>query len=662
MANQRMVLLELELTGFKGARNFKLDSAGGADLDIFGENAAGKTTLFDAFTWLKFDKDSQNKKDFNIKTLDTAGNVEQSGANHEVRAVLQINGKRVELRKVFREKWSKKRGSAVAEFTGHETDYFIDGVPVKKGEFTAYVDGIMKEDLFKLLTSPTFFNEQLKWQDRRKKLLEVCGDMSDADVIAGNDQLAELPAILGDRSIEDQRKVIAAKRAEINKEIEKIPTRIDEVNRSFPDLPTHSEDMLDQQIEALKGRIAAKEAEQQRIESGGELAAKQKRVVEIEGELLQIKNEAQAGVLDELSAKRRAVDELRRKAQDIEFELYTIQRQVDKNESLTKEREAEAEKLRAEWRKVDAETFDGHSHATDCPTCGQALPEERIAEAHEKAKQVFNVSKSDRKEKIFIRGKTAADEAERLKAANVGLLSKFEDMQTRLQGARGAVAFGETELEEISPAPDFMTNPAYKAKLEEKAAIESEITGLRSSSQSAIADVRIQLAKLRTEVEAQERNKAKFGQINAAKQRIADLKAEERQLATAYEQLERELFLTEEFIQTKVQLLEERINSKFRYARFKLFETQINGGLAECCETLYNGVPYSDMNNAARINVGLDIINTLSEHYGFTAPIFIDNAEAVTDLAQTRGQQIRLIVSKGDKKLRVVPANNQEAI
>ncbi|MFC4102880.1 AAA family ATPase [Paenibacillus xanthanilyticus] len=662
MSNQRMVLLELELIGFKGARHFKLDSAGGADLDVFGENAAGKTTLFDAFTWLKFDKDSQNKKDFNIKTLDSAGKVEQSGADHEVRAVLQVNGKRVELRKVFREKWSKKRGSAIAEFTGHETDYFIDGVPVKKGEFNAYVDSLVKEDLFKLLTSPTFFNEQLKWQDRRKILLEVCGDMSDADVIAGNAELAELPAILGDRSIEDQRKVIAAKRAEINKQIEMIPTRIDEVNRSFPDLPTYSEDVLDQQIEVLKGRIAAKEAEQQRIESGAELVAKQKRVAEIEGELLQIKNEVQSGALDDLAAKRRTLDDKRRKAQEVEFEIASLRRQIERNDVVIKDREAEAEKLRAEWRKVDAETFEGHSHATDCPTCGQALPEEQVAEAHEKALKSFNVSKSNRKERIFVTGKAAAEEAGRLKAANTDQLVMVEQMQAGLHAAREAVRAAEAELAATSPAPDISNHPAYTAKLEEKAAVESEITGLRSASQSALSDARMQLAKMRMEAEALERDKAKFGQVNAAKQRIADLKAEERQLAAAYEQLERELFLTEEFIRTKVTMLEEKINGKFRFARFKLFEQQINGGLTECCETLYNGVPYSDMNNAARINVGLDIINTLSEHYGFAAPIFIDNAEAVTQLAETRGQQIRLIVSKGDKQLRVVPANNQEAI
>ncbi|MFS8536099.1 MAG: hypothetical protein FWJ65_13175, partial [Limnochordales bacterium] len=48
-----------------------------------------------------------------------------------------------------------------------------------------------------------------------------------------------------------------------------------------------------------------------------------------------------------------------------------------------------------------------------------------------------------------------------------------------------------------------------------------------------------------------------------------------------------------------------------------------------------------------------DIIRTLSEHYGFRAPIWVDNAEAVTRLIPVDSQVIRLVVS-ADKALRVV--------
>jgi hypothetical protein len=143
--------------------------------------------------------------------------------------------------------------------------------------------------------------------------------------------------------------------------------------------------------------------------------------------------------------------------------------------------------------------------------------------------------------------------------------------------------------------------------------------------------------------------------------RIEELKAQEKKLAAEYERLEGELYLTEEFIRQKVSLLEEKINSKFEMARFKLFNVLVNGAVEECCETTYQGVPFSSLNNGARINVGLDIIRTLARHYNFYPPIFIDNREAVTSLIDMGDQQvISLIVSEKDKELRVEIEGEEE--
>ena len=159
--------------------------------------------------------------------------------------------------------------------------------------------------------------------------------------------------------------------------------------------------------------------------------------------------------------------------------------------------------------------------------------------------------------------------------------------------------------------------------------------------------------------------RARLQQVQLSEQRIIELEAEEKELAKEFEDLEHQLYLTEEFIRSKVTLLEEKINSKFKYARFKLFETQINGGLTETCETLYQGVPYSrGLNNAARINVGLDIISTLAEHFNVACSIFIDNSESVTELIDMDTQIISLVVSGTDDELRVEQNQqlNQEAI
>lgn len=104
--------------------------------------------------------------------------------------------------------------------------------------------------------------------------------------------------------------------------------------------------------------------------------------------------------------------------------------------------------------------------------------------------------------------------------------------------------------------------------------------------------------------------------------------------------------MCEEFIRTKVELLEGSINNKFAGSiSFKLFNKQINGGLNECCEATVNGVPFSNANTASQINAGLSIVNTLCNHFDVQAPIFIDNAESVNKIGETDSQLIKLIVS-----------------
>ncbi len=290
-----MKLITLKLQNFKGIRNFTLD-AQGRDISVFGDNATGKTTLADAFMWLLFDKDSANRKDFEIKTLGPDGKPEH-GLDHSVEAVLELeDGSHLALKKVFKEKWTKKRGSAKAEFTGHTVDHFIDVVPVQKKEYDARIADIIDEETFKLLTNPKYFNEHLHWQKRRQILLEVCGDVSDAEVIASDKALARLPEILGDRSLEDHRKVIAARRAEINKELDRIPVRIDEAARALPDLAGLDRAVLEKKLKELQEQKQAKEKEKIRLESGGEIAEKRKALAELDAGLQELKNGLRADI------------------------------------------------------------------------------------------------------------------------------------------------------------------------------------------------------------------------------------------------------------------------------------------------------------------------------------------------------------------------------
>ncbi|UKS27177.1 hypothetical protein LOZ80_37955 [Paenibacillus sp. HWE-109] len=656
-------LASLTLRNFKGIKSFKLET-NGKDVQVYGDNAVGKSTLFDAFTWLLFDKDSHNKStsNFKIKTQDKDGN-DIHHMEHEVEGVLLIDGKVKTLRKVYAEKWTKKRGSIHQEFNGHNTDHFIDGVPSTKGEFTDFINTVISENIFKLLTSPSYFNELHK-NDRRKILLEVCGDISDADVIASDKKLSKLTAILGDRSIEDHQKTIKARRSEINKELDKLPVRIDEANRSLPDVSELDEVFLDEDIASVKTKIEQKEAELSRIQNGGEISVKEKLQRELEGDLIGLRNSLQSGTMDKVSELRTTLNALRSKQSTLQLSIETHQQKIEHNRLVIERKLEEADRLRNKWVTVNAEVFTGQ-HDENCFACNQPLPDDQVKLAHDRAIAHFNREKAERLEAISVTGKAEKRDADSLTAENADLATNLESLISQLEDKKAEVKASESLLETMQAGiTDVTAQPAYIEKQAQIDAVKSEILGLRSENQGKIEQVRLELAKIRSEVSLLEQHKAKFSQVKQIKERIEELVAQESELAKEFAKLEEELFLTEEFVRAKVSLLESKINSKFKHVRFKLFETQVNGGLEERCDTLIDGVPYgAGLNNAAEINAGLDIINTLSEYHGFTAPIFVDNAEAVTRMIDTQGQKVSLIVSEQDKQLRVeTKAKYQEAI
>ncbi len=655
-----MKLHSLKLQNFKGIRQFELD-AQGQDIDIYGDNATGKTTLADAFLWLLFGKDSQNRKDFEIKTLGPDGEPEH-GLEHTVEARLQLpNGKQLTLKKVYAEKWTKKRGSATAEFTGHTTDHFIDGVPVQKKEYDARIAEIADENIFRLLTDPRYFNEVLHWQKRRELLLEVCGDVSDAEVIANKKELSRLADILGDRTIEQHRKVIQTRRSEINKELEKIPVRIDEVQRGLPNIDDiTNEKEISNDIAKLRKELQAKQEELAQAKAGGQVAEKTKELRLIEAQMMDLKNKHRQ-VLDENIGKKckehqRLLSELNALKINIDAKNCTIQHNESENKSL----EEKMQKLREKWYEEKAKAFE-FAQSDTCPTCGQALPAEQLESAREKALADFNRKKAEKLASITAEGKQLASlksSYEEELNTHRKTIEKYTKEMANLEQKEAAL---KAEIDNIiQGAKSVETTPEYVRLQKEHEEIQEQIRQAQADVSTSVATVQKEIDDLSDAIRALEQAQARLEAREKGLQRIEDLKAEERKLAAEFEELERQLYLTEEFIRAKVRLLEEKINSKFRMARFKLFDVQVNGALSECCETTFNGVPYSNLNNGARIQIGLDIIRTLQAHYGFTCPVWIDNRESVVQIPEMDCQIISLIVSEKDKKLRIELAEKKE--
>ncbi|MGN0489369.1 MAG: AAA family ATPase [Ruminococcus sp.] len=650
---------KLTLNNFQGIKTLTIDLAG-KSAAIYGDNATGKTTVYNALTWLLFDKASTGAKGFTPKTKGPDGDLHN--LEHSVEAVLIEGGAQRTLKKVYKEKYKKKRGSAHEEFSGHTVDYYIDGVPAKEKEYNSAIELMTGGDAEKpkILTMPDYFPEKLPWDKRREILLEVCGDISEADIIAATPELKDLPDFLRMTGTEEKsytiaeyQKIAKARLAEINKQLNEIPGRIDEAELAIPDTEGLDEKQLEANIEALESKKENLLKLKMDTEAGGFTAQLRKERAELEAE--QAEKRAAFFSQQKPTDYSPEINVIQRRAAEIRNEIQTLEsaRQMLERDALLIEETRSS--LIAEYKRVQAETMSEESET--CPTCHRKLPEGEIASL----RAAFHKRKSERLIEINRKGKEEAsasiirskqEEAEKAAA-------RIEELKAELEHTESELAeFRVKEIKAANEAPKYSDTTECK---EYEARIAEINQKLADETESRARELETIEARIQAINDAIRNERDKIMQLTLEenqRRRIKELEKTEKSLGAEYEETEKGLHLCEEFIKAKVAALTDRINLKFKKVRFQLFQEQLNGGIKEDCEPMIRTktgrlVPYTFANNAARINAGLEIIEVLAEHWGIEMPLFIDNAESVTSLIETKVQKIRLVVSPKDKALRV---------
>ena len=498
---------------------------------------------------------------------------------------------------------------------------------------------MINEDVFKLITNPLYFNEQYSWQNRRKLLLEMCGDVDDESVINSRDDLKRLAQLLNGHTVEEQKKIVAAKKTAINKELDMIPIRIDEAVRNKPEIVSNKT-KLTQDIQVILNGIDELEKEKAIINNGFEATEKQSKMREINRQLEARRSE----VLSDYKKDKRALRSnyelslMQLKSLEAERDRY-YDRHNDLNRDIDLENKR-IEKLQDEFNSFNNQKFD----TVNCPTCGQPYPDEKRAELE----TIFNTQKSTNLEEW----QNLIDSA---KAMKQSYMEQQDIMAVKVDGLTNQIADKQKEYDsqfknyEELQEPNIEDDPVYKDLKAELFILE--LDDGNEADDDKLLKLDTELKELKSKKSALETELNKFKMVADIDTRIAELETQQRKLAEEKNLLDETSFLIDEFVKTKVDLLEQSINSHFEYARFKMFNVLVNGSIEECCETTYKGVPYRSMNNAARMNVGLDIINALTKFYNVTAPVFIDNAEAVTDFIKCNSQTIKLVVDADFKTL-----------
>ncbi|OPC34614.1 AAA family ATPase [Elizabethkingia miricola] len=640
---KNIFLKQLSLYHFKGVTK-KVINFTNQVTDICGPNGSGKTTIFDAFTWLMFGKDSHDRKDFEIKTLNSDG-TNLNKIEHTVEGTLSVDGEDFLLKKIYKEKWVKKQGELEPTLQGHEVVCFINDVPKKVTDYTKEINELLDESLFKLITNPKYFSS-LPWKSQRDILFTISGTISDAEIAAGNKVFLALLDKIGGKSLSDYKIQKAAEKKKLKTELDVIPTRIDEVEKGKPEIVDFSkaETILESKKEELQKiedeilninqgydkQFAAFSSAQNEI---NQLIAKQSEVVFAEKQRLSQGNY-----------------ELRNKTLELQNNLRNFENQlaIKKSESDQNNQNIEAINnkivaLRKKWTEENEKVYVASDNGLLCPVyniiCGDIKANELNTQNQNKALESFNTTKIDILNKINEEGGSYKSKISQLEDNNTEIGGVIQDIESSIAVVK----------KEIGDLPAETIVEVFPEQLPEWVNLDNEIkqrkealTNVEKPNTEEQASKRLEL---KSEIEKYQNLITRKDQIERADKRKAELEADGRKLSQLIADIEKDEYNAQNFEFAKIEECEKRINDRFEYVQFKLFDTQINGSVIETCEATVDGVPYADVNTASQINAGLDIINVLSSFHGVAAPIFVDNRESVTEIRMTNSQIINLRVT-----------------
>ena len=639
----KAVIKQIVLQNFKGCNNatYTFD---GKNVTVCGANGSGKTTIFDAFTWLLFGKDSLDNAKFEIRPLDKDGkqidNVEIC-----VSATLEIDGKEVELKKTNRQNWVKKRGTQNPVLQGNVNEYEIDGYPRSAKDYEEYINGIVSDDLFKMLTNPTYF-PNMPWKEQRATIMKFASDVSDIELAEEDSRFAELlPEIEKAPSTDDIKNKYQKSLNELKKKQVELPVRIDEISNSKVDIDVAELELLknslNEQIADVKSKIADTDKqfeEYQKLSDG---------IMELkfaESDFVRKANEdnikARREIEDKIADKKFLVRQTEKTISDTENCIELSKRTAEKISENLKE-------IRDKWKAENERVFDENSLV--CSYCGQEYPTDK----KEQLRAEFESHKAKELKAITDNGNLIKCRLDKEKEAIESLEKELVEHRKSLEMLNNAIASLEKQLSELPESIDVTGTEEYKAiqlQLAEKEQAMSQMNSadeVRNSLNEELEDLQSQLTEVEKQIALSDNN-------DKIDERIEELQEEQRITAQKIADVEKMLYLLDEFIKYKLDKISDSINAMFDGVKWKLFSEQINGGIKEVCEVTYNGVPFQSLNSGHRIVAGLKIIKALQELYNVYPCVFVDNAESVNDfnLPDMKCQMILLSVTE-DRELRV---------
>jgi DNA repair exonuclease SbcCD ATPase subunit len=667
---RQIIIDKICLRYFKGVENKEI-SLGDHVSVIKGRNGIGKSTIADAISWVLFGTNQAGATKFGIKTKDKDGK-EIEDVAHSVEISLSVQNEQEGLTCYVLERilteTRKEDGSVTNNYT-----YKVDGEVETAGDFKKVVDAICPEEVFRLCSSPYSFT-QMDWSEQRKRLNEMFGVPSVEDVTGGDKKYDVIKELLEKEDIDKVLKHLNYKRKEVQKSLDEVPVRLEALKNVLPKTEDWAD--IEKRIKEKGQEIAATRKSLNTIDNGGadlirkqqnistlNLDHKRKRIMEESaqrrlGEIIKANAEAK-------TACKKAVAEAEQNIEDLKQKLKSFDVALVKCDARMNELDAENADGKEKWKLIKARTWEWDEDDAFCPTCKQALPKNQVQKIMEESKKAFLNSQAADLKKLGDDAARIKEEVKKCEENTEYFKTQQKATQTQLDKAEAELIEARKALEEqtkkeedkVSVETLLADKPEYKQVCDRIKKIEAEQEnpadeGMSEEDKKLKADLEKKLKDLESEREVLASRlavKAQWEKVNA---QIVGLHEDRAQWKEQIDGLDEKIKAASDFQKRSCEVLEENVNRRFKLVKWKMFRRQLDGTEKPWCECSVDGVPYSDLNTAAKINAGLDITNVLKRHYEVDVPCVIDNAETVLEPLYDGGQQIRLTVTE-DEEMRI---------
>lgn len=648
-------LIRMELRNFKGVAQAEYDF--GDRADISGGNGSGKSTIFEAYLWCLFDKNPAGNTP-KVQPYDTANEIKHQ-LTTSVRLYIELDGNPLIAERTLKEEWVKPRGTTELVCKGTKSEYAVNEVPMSKAQYNAKLADILPLDKWFILSSIGIIPAME--QKACRAALQAIAPAIDEQTIA-QPFPAVVDALTRGLNIDELQATTKQTKSRAKTELDSIPAAIDAQDRLRVE-----EDFaaIEAKLAETKTDIAARQAELEQLQTLGDDAdriAKEREIANLRtylarlnAQISEYETNAQTAYTTDRAKYEQQLQTLTAESQGIAQRITVSQQTAKRYLLLIEDKKQRITTLRDQWKAKNAETYIVPEMQTVCPTCGQELPAERITEALTKAMQAWNADKVKALQAIQHEAEECKKCLNDYETANAQAAERDKADIDRVQAIADEVKEIQQALDTLeSPTTSLAKNIFYQEDVYNRKKIEQQLAQATDNAQPTDNAKTTQIAELTQEIASLQRLREDLLRRLAARdtnRRIDEertrLLEQQRNLADTIAQAEGVEQQILAYRKAKIMAVENGISSLFTMVRWKMYEPNVtNDGEKEICQAIINGIPYDQQNRATQVNAAIDIVNGFAKAYEVSLPLFIDNAESVTDIIPTNGQCITMTVVK----------------